>query len=126
MLIDDLFERVADVFKLPPILLSKKIQLNLRLGIPSHYLAIKTMFDNTEGTVWRVSMTHRNVTNLQRKFENIALTSKAMLYGDNPDLPKDEIYILFVPNKYFSGETASLHLLESNNILALAFVYRSW
>lgn len=72
-------------------------------------------------------MTFRTVMNLQRKFDNTSLTSKAMLYGDNPNSPKDDFYILFVPNKHFIADSSSsISLLEASNKLALVFIYCAW
>lgn len=102
ILVDDLFEKVEDVFNPPHAMLAKKIQFNMRQSIEAQYQNIKILFGNVEGTLWRISITNRNVTNLMRKFDNSALSSKAMLFGDNPDSPKQDFYILFVPNKHFT------------------------
>jgi hypothetical protein len=43
---------------------------------------ITSFFDKVDGTLWRISITKRNVTNVLRQYKHQNIPSKYMLYGD--------------------------------------------
>lgn len=127
VLADDLIEKVDGIFNSKVFSLGHRVVINLNESLASQLPQVTAGFEKTDGTLWRVSLTKRNVTNVLREYCNQAVPAKYMLFGDHPKPAVDKFYLLFVPNKHnVQVESARLSHLIACNDLIITFVQRSW
>ena len=127
VLADDLIEKAEGVFSPKAFNFGREVTLNTKETLARQMSIITAGFERTEGTLWRVSTTNRQVSNLLREYCNQALPAKSMLFGDHPKPVEDKFYLLFVPNKHnVSIENSRMPQLIASNDLVITFVQRSW